>query len=57
MKNYLVTMEETVVTIVSITANSAEEAEEIVLSGEFDDTNIVTRDSKEGYIINSKLAK
>lgn len=57
MKNYLVTMEETVVTIVSITANSAEEAEEIVLSGEFDDTNIVTRDSKEGYIINSELAK
>ena len=57
MKNYLVTMEETVVTIVSITANSAEEAEEIVLSGEFDDTNIITRDSKEGYIINSKLAK
>jgi hypothetical protein len=57
MKNYLVTMEETVVTIVSITAKSAEEAEEIVLSGEFDDTNIVTRDSKEGYIINSELAK
>jgi len=50
-------MEETVVTIISITAESAEEAEQIVLSGEFDDTNIVTRDSKEGYIINSELAK
>ena len=57
MKNYLVTMEETVVTIVSIAAKSAEEAEEIVLSGEFDDTNIVAKDSTEGYIINSKLAE
>ena len=57
MKTYTVTMEELVVTVVSITAKSADEAEELVLSGEFNDADIVSKESEEGHIIKSELAK
>lgn len=57
MKKYLVTMEETVVTVVSIAAKSADEAEELVLSGEFNDADIVSKESEEGYIIKSEIAE
>ena len=57
MQKYIVTMEETVVTVVSITAKSADEAEELVLSGEFNDADIVSKESEEGHIIKSELAK
>jgi len=50
-------MEELVVTVVSITAKSADEAEELVLSGEFNDADIVSKESEEGHIIKSELAK
>ena len=57
MKKYLVTMEETVITVVSITAESADKAEELVLSGEFNDADIVSKESEEGYIIKSEIAE
>ena len=50
MQKYIVTMEETVVTVVTIAAESMDKAEELVLSGHFAGDDIVSQDVVEGYI-------
>ena len=50
MKKYIVTMEETVVTVVTIAAESMYEAEELVLSGNYTNDDVVSKDAVEGYI-------
>ena len=50
MQKYIVTMEETVVTVVTITAESMDKAEELVLTGHFADDDVVSKDVVEGYI-------
>tara|TARA_R110000822_G_scaffold11437_1_gene41878 strand:+ start:778 stop:951 length:174 start_codon:yes stop_codon:yes gene_type:complete len=50
MQKYIVTMEETVVTVVTIAAESMDEAEELVLSGKYANDDVVSKDAVEGYI-------
>ena len=52
MPKYKITMEETVVTVVSIEAETLEQAEELVMCGEFNDKDIIEKIEKSGYYFN-----
>lgn len=50
MQKYIVKMEQVVVTIVTITAESMDEAEELALSGNYTKDDVIINEVAEGYI-------
>lgn len=55
MKEYIVIAEHTVTTVFKITAESEDEARSTVMSGEFDDNDIVSSEASDPCVTYSKI--